>query len=196
MSLPLAGTRVLDLTNVIAGPLASYLLALMGAEVIKVEVPGIGDLSRKMGADPAMGRQQMGASYLAFNAGKKSITLNLKSARGKDLFRKLCLDADVVLENFRPGAMQRLGLGAEDVACVEPRADLLRRLRVRSDRTFGATCQLRPDHPGLLRVDGADRRARHRTCEGGSCGVRYYSGDHRRLRHCLGVGQAQRHRRR
>ena len=79
MSLPLAGTRVLDLTNVIAGPLASYLLALMGAEVIKVEVPGIGDLSRKMGADPAMGRQQMGASYLAFNAGKKSITLNLKT---------------------------------------------------------------------------------------------------------------------
>ena len=121
MSLPLAGTRVLDLTNVIAGPLASYLLALMGAEVIKVEVPGIGDLSRKMGADPAMGRQQMGASYLAFNAGKKSITLNLKSERGKDLFRKLCLDADVVLENFRPGAMQRLGLSAEDLRALNPR---------------------------------------------------------------------------
>ena len=120
MSLPLAGTRVLDLTNVIAGPLASYLLALMGVEVIKVEVPGIGDLSRKMGADPAMGRQQMGASYLAFNAGKKSITLNLKSARGKDLFRKLCLDADVVLENFRPGAMQRLGLSAEDLRALNP----------------------------------------------------------------------------
>jgi crotonobetainyl-CoA:carnitine CoA-transferase CaiB-like acyl-CoA transferase len=121
VSLPLAGTRVLDLTNVIAGPLASYLLALMGAEVIKVEVPGIGDLSRKMGADPAMGRQQMGASYLAFNAGKKSITLNLKSERGKQLFRKLCMDADVVLENFRPGAMQRLDLGAETLRALNPR---------------------------------------------------------------------------
>jgi CoA:oxalate CoA-transferase len=121
MSLPLAGTRVLDLTNVIAGPLASYLLALMGAEVIKVEVPGVGDLSRKMGADPAMGRQQMGASYLAFNAGKKSITLNLKSERGKQLFRTLCEGADVVLENFRPGAMQRLGLDAGSLRALNPR---------------------------------------------------------------------------
>jgi crotonobetainyl-CoA:carnitine CoA-transferase CaiB-like acyl-CoA transferase len=121
MTLPLTGTRVLDLTNVIAGPLASYLLGLMGAEVIKVEVPGVGDLSRKMGADPAMGRQQMGASYLAFNAGKKSITLNLKSERGKQLFRKLCMDADVVLENFRPGAMQRLGLGADVLRVLNPR---------------------------------------------------------------------------
>ncbi|MGA3400638.1 MAG: CoA transferase [Acetobacteraceae bacterium] len=121
MSLPLSGTRVLDLTNVIAGPLASYLLALMGAEVIKVEVPGVGDLSRKMGADPAMGRQQMGASFLAFNAGKKSITLNLKSERGKQIFRTLCADADVVLENFRPGAMQRLGLGAAALRALNPR---------------------------------------------------------------------------
>ncbi len=121
MSLPLAGTRVLDLTNVIAGPLASYLLALMGAEVIKVEVPGVGDLSRKMGADPSMGRRQMGASYLAFNAGKQSITLNLKSERGKQLFRKLCMSADVVLENFRPGAMQRLGLGAEALRALNSR---------------------------------------------------------------------------
>ncbi len=121
MSLPLSGIRVLDLTNVIAGPLASYLLALMGAEVVKVEVPGVGDLSRKMGADPSMGRRQMGASYLAFNAGKKSLTLNLKSERGKQIFRTLCADADVVLENFRPGAMQRLGLGAETLRALNPR---------------------------------------------------------------------------
>ena len=104
MSLPLAGIRVLDLSNVIAGPLASYQLALMGAEVIKVEVPGIGDLSRKMGANPADGRRQMGTSFLAFNSNKKSIGLNLKSERGKEVFRRLVLDADVVLENFRPGA--------------------------------------------------------------------------------------------
>ncbi len=113
MTRPFAGVRVLDLTNVIAGPLASYQLALMGAEVIKVEVPGVGDLARKMGADPELGKRQMGASYLAMNAGKKSITLNLKSARGKAIFGQLVDTADVVVENFRPGAMARLGLGAE-----------------------------------------------------------------------------------
>ena len=117
----LHGVRVLDLTNVIAGPLASYQLALLGAEVIKVEVPGIGDLSRKMGADAELGRRQMGASYLAMNSGKKSITLNLKSGRGKDVFRRLVADADVVLENFRPGAMERLGLGAAALRAVNAR---------------------------------------------------------------------------
>jgi len=117
----LAGVRVLDLTNVIAGPLASYQLALLGAEVIKVEVPGIGDLSRKMGADADLGKRQMGASYLAMNSGKKSITLNLKHARGKDLFRRLVADADVVLENFRPGTMDKLGLGAEALRAINQR---------------------------------------------------------------------------
>ena len=121
MSLPLSGIRVLDLSNVIAGPLASYQLALMGAEVIKVEMPGIGDLSRKMGADPDAGRQQMGTSFLAFNANKKSLSLNLKSDKGKEIFRRLVLDADVVLENFRPGAMARLGLSAEALRTLNPR---------------------------------------------------------------------------
>ena len=121
MTKPFAGVRVLDLTNVIAGPLASYQLALLGAEVIKVEVPGIGDLARKMGADPNLGKRQMGASYLAMNAGKKSITLNLKAERGKDLFRRLVGTADVVLENFRPGAMARLGLSAETLRALNPR---------------------------------------------------------------------------
>lgn len=121
MSLPLSGIKVLDLTNVIAGPLASYQLALMGAEVIKVEVPGVGDLSRKMGADRDAGRRQMGTSYLAFNANKKSIALNLKSDAGKDVFRRLAKDADVVLENFRPGAMERLGLSAESLRALNPR---------------------------------------------------------------------------
>lgn len=121
MAKPFAGVRVLDLTNVIAGPLASYQLALLGAEVIKVEVPGVGDLARKMGADPALGRRQMGASYLAMNAGKKSLTLNLKAEQGKQVFRRLAGTADVVLENFRPGAMARLGLSAEALRALNPR---------------------------------------------------------------------------
>jgi CoA:oxalate CoA-transferase len=120
-ALPLAGIRVLDLTNVIAGPLASYQLALMGAEVIKIEVPGVGDLSRKMGADVAAGKLGMGTSYLAFNANKKSVALNLKSQRGKEVFRRLALTADVVLENFRPGAMERLGFSAESLLKLNPR---------------------------------------------------------------------------
>ena len=108
MNLPLHGTRVLDLTNIVAGPLGSYQLALMGADVIKIETPGTGDLSRKMGADLAMAKDGMGVSYLALNAGKRSITLNLKHEEAKAVFRKLVTTADVVMENFRPGVMQRL----------------------------------------------------------------------------------------
>ena len=111
MSKLLDGVRVLDLTNIIAGPLASMQLAMLGAEVIKVEVPGSGDLARKLGADLELGKRLMGTSFLAMNAGKKSVTLNLKDARGKALFLRLVQDADVVFENFRPGTMERLGLG-------------------------------------------------------------------------------------
>ena len=118
MPLPLHGTRVLDLSNIVAGPLCSYQLAMMGAEVIKVERPETGDLSRKMGADVPLGKIQMGASFLSLNAGKKSITLNLKQERGRAIFRDLAKDADVVFENFRPGVMDRLGLGYDDLRAV------------------------------------------------------------------------------
>jgi CoA:oxalate CoA-transferase len=107
----LAGTRVLDLTNVLAGPFCCYQLAQLGAEVIKVEAPGSGDLARQLGADPELNRRGMGASFLAQNAGKRSITLNLKSAKGRAAFGRLVATADVVVENFRPGVMERLGLG-------------------------------------------------------------------------------------
>jgi formyl-CoA transferase len=120
MPLPLDGVRVIDLTNVIAGPLASYQLVMLGAEVIKIEVPGIGDLGRKFGADPALGKKRMGASFFASNSGKKSITLNLKHERGKELFRRLVKDADVVVENFRPGTMAKLGLDYEALKGVNP----------------------------------------------------------------------------
>jgi formyl-CoA transferase len=120
MTKPLAGVRVLDLSNIIAGPLCTYQLVQLGADVIKVERPGTGDLSRKMGADPAMGRRNMGASFLSSNAGKRSITLNLQQERGREIFRALVKDAHVVFENFRPGVMARLGLGYDDLKKIRP----------------------------------------------------------------------------
>ena len=112
--------RVLDLTNVLAGPFGAYQLALLGAEVIKVEAPGAGDLARQLGADPALNKALMGASFLAQNAGKRSVTINLKSAAGKDVFRRLVRTADVVIENFRPGVMERLGLGYDALRALKP----------------------------------------------------------------------------
>src|SRR4029450_2352963 len=111
MSGLLARTRVLDLTNVLAGPFCCYQLAQLGAEVIKVEVPGPGALARQLGADPELNRRGMGASFLAQNAGKRSITLNLKAPKGRAAFARLLATAEVVVENFRPGVMERLGLG-------------------------------------------------------------------------------------
>jgi CoA:oxalate CoA-transferase len=116
----LGGIRVLDLTNVLAGPFGAYQLALLGAEVIKVETPGTGDLARQLGADPALNAALMGASFLAQNAGKRSVTINLKSAAGKDVFRRLVRTADVVIENFRPGVMERLGLGYDALRELRP----------------------------------------------------------------------------
>lgn len=116
----LEGLRVLDLTNVLAGPFCAYQMALLGAEVIKVEKPGSGDLARQLGADVELNRRYMGASFLAQNAGKKSLSLNLKSEIGKKVFLKLVKTADALIENFRPGVMDRLGLGYEDLKKIKP----------------------------------------------------------------------------
>jgi CoA:oxalate CoA-transferase len=107
----LEGVRILDLTNVLAGPFCCYQLAQLGADVIKVEVPHSGDLARQLGADPELNRRLMGASFLAQNAGKRSVTINLKSPAGKEVFRRLVETTDAIVENFRPGVMDRLGLG-------------------------------------------------------------------------------------
>jgi CoA:oxalate CoA-transferase len=116
----LAGTRILDLTNVLAGPFCCYQLAQLGADVIKVEVPGSGDLARALGADPELNRRGMGASFLAQNAGKRSLTLNLKSPKGREAFGRLVATSDVVVENFRPGVMDRLGLGYAALKSAKP----------------------------------------------------------------------------
>ena len=120
MNKPLAGIRVLDLTNVLAGPFACHQLAHMGADVIKVETPKGGDLARQLGADAALNEKLMGVSFLAQNPGKRSITVNFKSARGKDVFRKLVAQSKVVVENFRPGVMDRLGLGFDTLVKDNP----------------------------------------------------------------------------
>jgi crotonobetainyl-CoA:carnitine CoA-transferase CaiB-like acyl-CoA transferase len=117
----LHGIRVLDLTNVLSGPFATLHLALLGAEVIKIENPKDGDLARKLGNVPALNKQLMGTSFLAQNANKKSVTLDLKSPEGKQIFKKLAASADVVVENFRPGVMDRLGLGYKVLAEINPR---------------------------------------------------------------------------
>jgi crotonobetainyl-CoA:carnitine CoA-transferase CaiB-like acyl-CoA transferase len=116
----LEGVRVLDLSNVLSGPFCAYQLALQGAEVIKVELPGTGDLARQLGADPGLNEKFMGASFLAQNAGKKSLTINLKKDAGREVFLRLVATADVLLENFRPGVMERLGLGYEILARTKP----------------------------------------------------------------------------
>lgn len=112
--------RVLDLTNVLAGPFCCHQLAHMGAEVIKIEAVGRGDLARQLGPDARLNQEKCGISFLAQNAGKKSLTLNLKSPEGKSIFRKLVETADVVVENFRPGVMDRLGLGYKQLQQVNP----------------------------------------------------------------------------
>lgn len=121
MSLPLAGVKVIDLTAVISGPLCSYHLALMGADVIKIEVPEIGDIARRLGPDESLNKKLMGVSFWALNAGKRSVTLNLKHERGREVLRRMLKDADVLVENFRPGTLKKLGFDYESLKRINPR---------------------------------------------------------------------------
>src|SRR5512147_2329223 len=117
----LDGVRVIDLTNVLSGPFTTLHLALLGAEVIKIENPDGGDLARKLGNVPKYNQELLGTSFLAQNANKKSLTLNLKLEEGKEIFRKLARTADVVVENFRPGVMARLGFSYEELCKLNPK---------------------------------------------------------------------------
>lgn len=107
----------MDMSRVLAGPFTGMLLADMGADVIKLEIPGIGDDSRQF--PPFIGKESM--YYVNLNRGKKSITINLKTEEGKKIFKELVKQSDVLLENFRPGTMNRLGLGYEELKEINPR---------------------------------------------------------------------------
>jgi crotonobetainyl-CoA:carnitine CoA-transferase CaiB-like acyl-CoA transferase len=115
---PLAGLVVLDFSRVLAGPMASQILAELGAEVVKVEMPGTGDESRHF--EPKLPGGESGY-FFAFNRGKKSITLNLKSEKGRKIARDLACQADVLIENFLPGTMKKLGLGYDGLKPLNPR---------------------------------------------------------------------------
>jgi len=158
---PLEGITVLDLTNVLAGPFAGYQLACLGARVIKVESPD-GDLARRLGADPAYAQAGMGVSFLAVNAGKESIALDLKHPAAAPVLMALVARADALLENFRPGVMDRLGFGAARLTAHNPR------LVYCGISGFGATGPLaqRPAYDqiiqglsGVMSVTGDERSA-------------------------------------
>ena len=116
--LPLAGIRVLDVTQVMAGPFCSMLLADLGADVIKIEPPGTGDQTRGAMGFKMKGPDSMG--FLNMNRNKRSVALNLKSDAGRDLLLDMAATADVLVENYRPGVMARLGLGYEAMRARNP----------------------------------------------------------------------------
>jgi len=115
---PLAGIRVLDLTRVLAGPYCTMFLGDLGADIVKVEQPGIGDDTRGWGPPFAGGES---AYFLCTNRNKKSVTIDFKAPEGLDLIRKLAQQADVFIENFRPGALDRLGLGEKTLREAHPK---------------------------------------------------------------------------
>jgi alpha-methylacyl-CoA racemase len=117
MAAALAGVRILDLSRLLPGPFCTMLLADFGADVIKVEEPGRGDYIREW--QPRIGRNS--GFHVVLNRNKRSLTLNLKSPEGKEIFRRLARQADVVLEGFRPGVMARLGLDYESLRTLNPR---------------------------------------------------------------------------
>ncbi|GAA2503562.1 CaiB/BaiF CoA transferase family protein [Winogradskya humida] len=117
---PLTGIRVLDLTNVLAGPYCTYQLMLLGAEIVKIEVPGHGDLARRLGPDSSLNAAGIGASFLAQNSGKKSVELNLKEPAGRARFEDLVGEADVLMENFRAGVLARMGYPWERLRELNP----------------------------------------------------------------------------
>jgi len=114
---PLAGVRVLDLSRVLAGPYCTMLLGDLGAEVLKVEVPGTGDDTRQWGPPYVAGES---AYYLAINRNKRSLTLNLKSAAGQAILRRLAKESHVLVENFKPGTLESLGLGYDTLRELNP----------------------------------------------------------------------------
>ena len=113
---PMRGVRIVDLTAIISGPLATQILGDQGADVIKVEPPGVGDLTRPMGTQ----RNGLSAIYAAANRNKRSVVLDLAKVDGRQVFGRLVETADVLVQNFRPGAAERMGVGYQAMSGLRP----------------------------------------------------------------------------
>jgi len=144
MTLALTGIRVIDMTHNQAGPACAQILAFLGAEVIKLEDPKGGDVARAQNNDELF--------FLVFNASKRSLTLNLKSETGKELFRKLITKADVFIENFGPGALDRMGLGWKELEKINPR---LIYATIKGFGTFGPNAHFKAYEPIAQAMGGA-----------------------------------------
>ena len=174
--MPLSGIRVLDLSQVMAGPFCCMLLGDMGADVIKVEPPGVGDQTRKSMGFRMKGEDSPG--FLALNRNKRSITIDLKNEAGRKVFYELAKTADVVVENSRPGVAKKLGIDYPTLVEDQPAAGLCLDLGLWPDRPVVAAARLRSHRPGDERdhqrhgpsrrgageVRRAGRRPRRRAC--------------------------------
>ena len=120
---PFRGIKVLDVTRVLASPFATYQLAILGAEVIKIEDPKSGgdSLRYRLGSNPEYGANGMATIFLSQSANKKSMTLNLRTEEGREIFREMVKTSDVVVENLRAGTMRRYGLCYDDLSKINPR---------------------------------------------------------------------------
>jgi formyl-CoA transferase len=136
MQQALSGVRIIDMTHNQAGPACAQILGFLGAEVIKLEDPKGGDVARSQNGD--------GLFFLVLNANKQSLTLNLKTDAGKELFKQVIAKSDVLLENFGPGALDRLGLGYETLAKINPRIIYA---TIKGFGTYGPTAASRASSP-------------------------------------------------
>ena len=159
---PLAGLRIIDIATYIAAPYCATLMAEFGAEVIKVEQPGIGDALR---GTPKDGKASRSGNWLVEGRNKKSVTLNLRDPQGQQMARDLIAKSDVLIENFRPGAMEAWGLGPDALLAINPKLILLR------ISGYGQTGPYR-DKPGFGVVAEAMSGLRHLTAEPGRVPVR------------------------
>ncbi|MGY6566088.1 MAG: CaiB/BaiF CoA transferase family protein [Halomonadaceae bacterium] len=120
MSPPFAGVRIIDATHVLAGPFSTYQLAVLGADVIKVESPSDPDQARLQGSDRKLNDIGMGTAFMSQASNKKAIAIDFKKPEGQEIMKKLLATADVFVENYRPGALEKLGLGYAELAALNP----------------------------------------------------------------------------